>query len=144
MLESLFSFVLAQSSQAPALGSGTSTVTDSSGLLSVGLFLLAVIVPFVLGKFLSTGLKMPTYAGAFSWILLAMIATGIVLATGTLKLGPDIKGGTNLIYQIDQTTVGNSGTRVTAKDFVAIASTKRQFLFGQSALAGFPRTTTWV
>ncbi|MFN7735202.1 MAG: protein translocase subunit SecD [Pirellula sp.] len=119
MLESLLSFVLAQSSQAPALGSGTSTVTDSSGLLSVGLFLLAVIVPFVLGKFLSTGLKMPTYAGAFSWILLAMIATGIVLATGTLKLGPDIKGGTNLIYQIDQTTVGNSGTRVTAKDFVA-------------------------
>lgn len=119
MLESLLSFVLAQSSQAPALGSGTSTVTDSSGLLSVGLFLLAVIVPFVLGKLLSTGLKMPTYAGAFSWILLAMIATGIVLATGTLKLGPDIKGGTNLIYQIDQTTVGNSGTRVTAKDFVA-------------------------
>ena len=119
MLESLFCFVLAHSSQAPALGSGSSTVTDSSGLLSVGLFLLAVIVPFVLGKFLSTGLKMPTYAGAFSWILLAMIATGIVLATGTLKLGPDIKGGTNLIYQIDQTTVGNSGTRVTAKDFVA-------------------------
>jgi SecD/SecF fusion protein len=56
---------------------------------------------------------------AFSWILLAMIATGIVLATGQLKLGPDIKGGTNLIYQIDQTTVGNSGYRVTAKDFIA-------------------------
>ncbi len=62
---------------------------------------------------------MPSHAMAFSWILLAMIATGIVLATGQLKLGPDIKGGTNLIYQIDQTTVGNSGYRVTARDFIA-------------------------
>lgn len=119
MLESLLSMVLAQTSPLPGLGAGDSTVTDSSGLLSVGLFLLAVIVPFVLGKFMSNQLKMPTYAMAFSWILLAIIATGIVLATGTLKKGPDIQGGTNLIYQIDQTTVGNSGTRVTSKDFVA-------------------------
>jgi SecD/SecF fusion protein len=72
-----------------------------------------------LGKFFSSRLKMPSHAMAFSWILLAIIATGIVLATGQLKLGPDIKGGTNLIYQIDQTTVGNSGYRVTAKDFIA-------------------------
>ncbi|MCY3004502.1 MAG: protein translocase subunit SecD [Planctomycetota bacterium] len=89
------------------------------GFYDVGLFLLAVIVPFVLGKFFSSRLKMPSHAMAFSWILLAIIATGIVLATGQLKLGPDIKGGTNLIYQIDQTTVGNSGYRVMAKDFIA-------------------------
>lgn len=93
--------------------------SDWQGFYNVGLFLLAVIVPFVLGKFFSNRLRMPSHAMAFSWILLAMIATGIVLATGQLKLGPDIKGGTNLIYQIDQTTVGNSGYRVTAKDFIA-------------------------
>jgi len=89
------------------------------GFLDVGIFLLAVIVPFVLGKFFANRLRMPNHAMAFSWILLAIIATGIVIATGQLKLGPDIKGGTNLIYQIDQTTVGNSGQRVAAKDFVA-------------------------
>lgn len=119
MLDSLLSLVLAQTSKVPALGAGDSTVTDYSGLLSVGLFLLAVIVPFILGKVLSNTLKMPTYAGAFSWILLAIIATGIVLATGQLKLGPDIKGGTNLIYQIDPSTVSSTGYRVTSKDFVA-------------------------
>lgn len=120
MLENMLSSViLAQANQGPVLGAGDSTVSDWTGLLYVGLFLLAVIVPFVLGKLLSVGLKMPSHSMAFSWILLAIITTGIVLATGQLKLGPDIKGGTNLIYQIDQTSLGNSGTTVTAKDFVA-------------------------
>jgi SecD/SecF fusion protein len=90
-----------------------------AGLRDIGLFLLAVIVPFVLGKFFSNRLKMPNHAMAFSWILLAVIATGIVIATGQLKLGPDIKGGTNLIYQIDQSTVGNNNQPVLAKDFIA-------------------------
>lgn len=102
-----------------SLGSGDTTVSDWRGLYDVGLFLLAVIVPFVLGKFFANRLRMPSHAMAFSWILLAIIATGIVLATGTLKLGPDIKGGTNLIYQIDQSTVGNSGVRVSSRDFIA-------------------------
>ena len=113
-----WSVVLAQ---APTQAVEAAEVAASNwrGFYDVGLFLFAVIVPFVLGKFFSSRLKMPSHAMAFSWILLAMIATGIVLATGQLKLGPDIKGGTNLIYQIDQTTVGNSGYRVTAKDFIA-------------------------
>ncbi len=102
-----------------SLGSGDTTVSDWRGLYDVGLFLLAVIVPFVLGRFFANRLRMPTHAMSFSWILLAIIATGIVLATGTLKLGPDIKGGTNLIYQIDQSTVGNSGVRVSSRDFIA-------------------------
>jgi len=119
MLESSLCWVLAQANQTPALGSGDSTVTDWQGLVSVGLFLLAVIVPFILGKFVSNALKMPNHAMAFSWILLAIITTGIVLATGTLKLGPDIKGGTNLIYQIDPVSAGNVDTPVSAKDFVA-------------------------
>jgi SecD/SecF fusion protein len=119
MFECFLNFVLAQAAQGPALGSGDSTVTDWNGLWNLGLFLLAVIIPFVLGKLVSNGLKMPSHAMAFSWILLAMIATGIVLATGTLRLGPDIKGGTNLIYQIDPSSLGNTGTRVNAKDFIA-------------------------
>lgn len=110
--------VLAQTS-AQAAEVAEVAANNWKGFYDVGLFLFAVIVPFVLGKFFSSRLKMPSHAMAFSWILLAMIATGIVLATGQLKLGPDIKGGTNLIYQIDQTTVGNSGYRVTAKDFIA-------------------------
>lgn len=107
--------------QAPAKATEAAETAANNwkGFLDVGLFLLAVIVPFVLGKFFSTQLKMPNHAMAFSWILLAIIATAIVIATGQLKLGPDIKGGTNLIYQIDQTTVGNGGQRVAAKDFVA-------------------------
>jgi len=111
-------FLLAQT-PAEAAEAAKVAANNWKGFLDVGVFLLAVIVPFVLGKFFSTRLKMPNHAMAFSWLLLAMIGTGIVIATGQLKLGPDIKGGTNLIYQIDQTTVGNGGQRVAAKDFVA-------------------------
>ncbi|MFN6130251.1 MAG: protein translocase subunit SecD [Planctomycetota bacterium] len=119
MFECFLNFVLAQAAQGPALGSGDATATNWQSLMDFGLFLLAVIIPFVLGKLVSNGLKMPSHAMAFSWILLAMIATGIVLATGTLRLGPDIKGGTNLIYQIDPNSLGNTGTRVSAKEFIA-------------------------
>jgi SecD/SecF fusion protein len=120
-LQSLGTHAFGILAQTPATADEVAQVAENNwqGVKDVGLFLLAAIVPFVLGKFFSNRLKMPNHSMAFSWILLSIIVTGIVIATGKLKLGPDIQGGTNLIYQIDQTTVGNSGQRVVAKDFIA-------------------------
>ena len=121
-IESLFSEVMNPSNL--WLLAQTATVdaeapSDWKSFLNIGLFLIAVIVPFVLGKFFSKQLKMPNHALGFSWILLAIICTAIVLTTGQLKLGPDIKGGTNLIYQIQQPEVEDGGYRANAKDFIA-------------------------
>ena len=111
-------FLLAQT-PAEAAEAAEVAANNWKSFLNVGVFLLAVIVPFVLGKFFSTRLKMPNHAMAFSWILLAMIGTGIVIATGQLKLGPDIQGGTNLIYEIDKSSINDPNLRVTSKQFIA-------------------------
>jgi membrane protease YdiL (CAAX protease family) len=78
-----WSVVLAQFSSGP--GAWEWAKEAAKPFYDVGLFLFAVIGPFVLGKFFSSRLKMPSHAMAFSWILLAIIATGIVLATSRVE-----------------------------------------------------------
>lgn len=127
--------VIAQTSSA-ALGDGATSMTSGemqTGLLNIGIMVVAIIVPFVLGKFFSNRLRMPTHSMAFSWILLAVIATSLVIGLGyvdvdssdkvsnlgpKLKFGPDIIGGTNLIYEIDRSNTAPNQARVTAKDFM--------------------------
>ena len=77
-----------------SLGDGTSTVTgfDAAlqGLKSLGIMAGAVLLPFILSRFASKQLKMPTHNVAFYWIILATLSTAFILATGTLKYGPEI------------------------------------------------------
>lgn len=91
---------------------------------------------------------MPTHMSAFYWIILSVLTTSLVLGltffnpargqkrqsstttekpstekplfdTGLkLKWGPEIVGGTNLIYAIDRSSEGNAKVKVTAKDFM--------------------------
>jgi SecD/SecF fusion protein len=108
--------------QAP-LGDGQSTVkgwdATLEGLTSLGIMVAAVAIPFLLSRFFSKQLKMPTHNVAFFWILLAVLSSAFVLATGKLKLSQEIVGGINLIYEIDRS--GESGTqerKAVAKDFL--------------------------
>ncbi len=105
-----------------SLGDGASTVTgfDAAlqGLKSLGIMAGAVLLPFILSRFASKQLKMPTHNVAFYWIILATLSTAFILATGTLKYGPEIIGGTNFIYEIDRSTaIEGQGEKVVAKDF---------------------------
>ena len=105
-----------------SLGDGTSTVTgfDAAiqGFKSLGIMAGAVLLPFILSRFASKQLKMPTHNVAFYWIILATLSTAFILATGTLKYGPEIIGGTNFIYEIDRSTsIEGQGEKVVAKDF---------------------------
>ena len=105
-----------------SLGDGTSTVTgfDAAlqGLKSLGIMAGAVLLPFILSRFASKQLKMPTHNVAFYWIILATLSTAFILATGTLKYGPEIIGGTNFIYEIDRSTaIEGQGQKVVARDF---------------------------
>ena len=110
--------ILAQTS----IGDGATTVTTwQDGLeafKSIGIMIGAVLIPFLLSKFFAKHLKMPTHATAFFWILLATLSTIFILATGKLKLGPDIIGGTNFIYEIDRSTSSEGpGKKAIAADF---------------------------
>ena len=109
----------------PALGDGAVAKADwYSGLANVGIMAGAVLIPFILSKFLSTKLKMPTHLSAFYWIILSILTTSLILLLTyfnlglKLKWGPEIVGGTNLIYEIDRSTEGDAKYRVLAKDFM--------------------------
>ena len=109
----------------PALGGGAVAKADwYSGLANVGIMAGAVLIPFILSKFLSTKLKMPTHLSAFYWIILSVLTTSLILVLTyfnlglKLKWGPEIVGGTNLIYEIDRSTEGDAKYRVLAKDFM--------------------------
>ena len=102
-----------------------------SGITNLAVMGGAVLIPFVLSKFVANRLKMPAHMTAFYLIILSVLSTTLILGltffnpasktldTGfRLKYGPEIVGGTNLIYQIDRTTEGNSKVKILAKDFM--------------------------
>ncbi len=84
-------------------------------------FVLAVfILPFLVGNILSRSLRMPTIASRMGTMLF-FIFLSVMLAWNAnfrVKLGPDMKGGTNLVYEIVAPTDGsetvNSGALASA------------------------------
>ncbi len=112
----------------PALGDGAATAKDwYSGLANLGIMAGAVLIPFILSRFISNKLKMPTHMTAFYLIILSVLSTSLILSfvlTGSLKMtwGPEIVGGTNLIYEIDRSAGGKK--TVTAKDFLVPLSNR--------------------
>ena len=135
MFGNFFQEIIAQSpltgGSVSGLGSGESTVTDwYPGLINFGIIVGAVLVPFILSKLLSNKLKMPTHTSAFYWIILATLTTSLILGLTyfdlglKLKYGPEIVGGTNLIYEIDRSAGGSAANKVVAKDFMVPLSNR--------------------
>ena len=52
---------------------------------------------------------MPNYGTRFGWILLAVIASVVVLMNKLPGLGVDLRGGTILVYEIDPSKNRKSG-----------------------------------
>ena len=69
--------------------------------LFVGIALAVLVLPFILGGFLAKTLKMPQASSRFGWILLALIASSVVLFNKLPGLGVDLSGGTILVYEMD-------------------------------------------
>jgi SecD/SecF fusion protein len=90
------------------------------GLLAAAFAVL--VVPFMIGGFLSRRLKMPTYSARIGCILLAITASAAVLLNSLPKQGVDLRGGTILVYEIDPSKsnpeAGESGSEVKSKDLV--------------------------
>ena len=80
---------------------GANAAEDSGGLLR-GLSILGLIVAtVVIGKWLGARLGMPDHSWKLATILTTFAAAGLAIALGEFKLGPDLAGGTTLIYELE-------------------------------------------
>ena len=72
-------------------------------LLILVVVLSCLILPFVVGNYLSNTFRMPEYAGKIG-IVLCALTIGVVTVTTRWppKLGIDLRGGAILVYEIDQ------------------------------------------
>ncbi|NNE00679.1 MAG: protein translocase subunit SecD [Pirellulaceae bacterium] len=84
--------------------------------------LAVLIFPFFAGGFLAKTFKMPGYGTRFGFILLAILASVVVLAQKRPGLGVDLRGGTILVYEIDPAknlaADGEGGTRIKSEDLI--------------------------
>ena len=88
---------------------------------TLAIALAVLILPFVVGGFLAKKFKMPNYGTRFGFILLAIVASVVVLANKLPGLGVDLRGGTILVYEIDKskkTETDSSGQSITSEDLI--------------------------
>ena len=91
-------------------------------LVALAVVLAVLILPFVVGNFLSKSLRMPNYATRFGWVLLAITASVVVLAKQLPGLGVDLSGGTILVYELNpeklKALAEQGGQRVISEDLI--------------------------
>ena len=67
-----------------------------------------VVLPIVLGSRLAKRLRMPDYSWKFGLIFFTFFTSLAIMILGwPPKLGIDLSGGVNLVYQVDQTKKAN-------------------------------------
>jgi SecD/SecF fusion protein len=108
---------LAQTTSAGAVPEGIS----GRQYLAVGIALAVLILPFIVGNYLGKAFKMPNYGTRFGWILLAIVASTVVLSSRWPGLGVDLRGGTILVYEIDPGKFNvddRSGVQIKSEDLI--------------------------
>ena len=88
--------------------------------LALGIAIAVLVVPFLLGGFFAKSLKMPNYGTRFGFVLLAVIASIVVLINKRPGLGVDLRGGTILVYEIDpeKNTADGDGVKIKSEDLI--------------------------
>ncbi len=111
----------AQAAEAGAAGAVDDGISWGQ-YIAVAIALAVMILPFVVGNFLAKSIKMPTYGTRFGWILLAITASGVVLANNRPGLGVDLRGGTILVYEMDPGKLGTADAegmqKISSEDLV--------------------------
>lgn len=116
---------VAAAAEASGITTGAGVPDAPSGWgpwIAVAIAAAVIIGPFLLGNFLSKSMKMPQMATRLGCILLALIASGVVLLNKLPGLGVDLRGGTILVYEIDsrqnEAKQADGGDRITGEDLV--------------------------
>jgi SecD/SecF fusion protein len=70
--------------------------------MAIGAILLIFVVPLFLGSAIANWWRMPKHATKIGVTIGAIVASVLVLLIGQLRYGVDIRGGTILLYEIDE------------------------------------------
>ncbi len=83
---------------------------------NIGFVLAIFVLPFVLSNFISRAIRLPSVSARLGTMLAVIIASLLFAynADFKMKLGPDMKGGTNLIYNIKMPTDGGDKPNASA------------------------------
>ena len=74
----------------------------TGSLIVFGTMVAIIVGSMFLGNFFARSLRMPTYGGRIGLILFSFISAVAVLAAFPLKYGVDLRGGTILVYELEQ------------------------------------------
>ena len=91
--------------------------------ITLGITIAVLVLPFIIGGRLAKALKMPNYGTRFGFVLLAIIASAVVLFNRLPGYGVDLRGGTILVYEIDpaknvQAGGDDAAPRIKSEDLV--------------------------
>jgi SecD/SecF fusion protein len=110
MDDNFFQLVLAAEAQA-------SFWAEYPVITNLGLALAVFVLPFVLSRAITKSLRLPTLTTRMGFALAATIAAALLVTFGKLGYGPDMQGGTTLIYNIVEAKAGeefNAGALASA------------------------------
>ena len=108
-----FDLLLVAQTQAGTVGRGVS----GAQWIAIAIALAVLILPFVAGSYFAKWFKMPTYGTRFGWILLALVASIVVLSNRWPGLGIDLRGGTILVYEMEPGKI-DGPEQVTSQDLI--------------------------
>ena len=97
MVGSLAGMLLAAATPEPE-----QSTTSITFLSVVGVVLIALVIPYLIGRYSARALRMPDFDWKIALILGSIFSSLLVLVTGwPPKLGIDLKGGVILVYEVD-------------------------------------------
>lgn len=87
--------------QQDAAATATSAAGDWNRSMIVVAVIAAIVLPFLFGNWLTAQLRVPDLGKRFGVMLSVLTLAGLVVSTRSPKLGVDLRGGSNLIYEVD-------------------------------------------
>ena len=93
---------LSADAEAPA---GSALAEFATLALVIGLF----VGPMFLGRYFSNSFRMPDHGWKFAVAIGTLAAAAVVYYQGELKFGPDLSGGSTLIFELDQSAANLEG-----------------------------------
>ena len=95
-----FSYLFAQAAGANN-AAGAEAAEGIGGGLKLLIFVAIIALSYALGRFFSARLRMPDSSWRISLVLFALLASALIVATGTVKLGIDLAGGAIFVYEYE-------------------------------------------
>ena len=72
------------------------------GLILLAQVIALFVLPILIGNYLSKSLRMPDHGWKFALGIGTLAAAAVVFTQGDVKFGPDLSGGSTLIFELDQ------------------------------------------